>query len=58
LARFNTLGIKPYRGFIQPRLQLIAEQGEFSDVEIEYPTSFFQQMMDYGKQYSFLPVNN
>ena len=58
LARFNTLGIKPYRGFIQPRLQLIAEQGVFSDVKIEYPTSFFQQMMDYGKQYSFLPVNN
>ena len=58
LARFNTLGIKPYRGFIQPRLKLIAEQGVFSDVKIEYPTSFFQQMMDYGKQYSFLPVKN
>jgi len=27
-------------------------------VKIEYPTSFFQQMMDYGKQYSFLPVKN
>jgi dipeptidyl-peptidase-3 len=58
LARFNTLGIKPYRGFIQPRLTLITEEGDFSDVKVEYPTSFFQQMMDYGKQYSFLPINN
>ena len=58
LARFNTLGIKPYRGFIQPRLTLITEEGDFSDVKVEYPTSFFQQMMDYGKQYSFLPVKN
>lgn len=58
LDRFNKLDIKPYRGFIQPRLQLINEKGEPRDVKIEYPTSFFQQMMDYGKYYSFLPVNN
>ena len=58
LSRFNTLGIKPYRGFIQPQLQLIAEKGVFTDVKVTYPTSFFQQMMDYGKQYSFLPVKN
>lgn len=58
LARFNSLGIKPYRGFIQPRLQLVNEKGEFKNVIVQYPTSFFQQMMDYGKYYSYLPVNN
>jgi dipeptidyl-peptidase III len=31
---------------------------KITDVKIEYPTNFFDQMMEYGKKYSFLPVNN
>jgi dipeptidyl-peptidase-3 len=28
------------------------------DVKMEYPTNFFDQMIEYGKKYSFLPVRN
>lgn len=58
LERFNKLGIKPYRGFIQPKLKAMYSGEEIKDVYIEYPTNFFDQMIDYGKRYSFLPVLN
>jgi dipeptidyl-peptidase-3 len=58
LARYNTLGIKPYRGFIQPKLIPIMKDDKIVNVSIYYPTSFFAQMMEYGRKYSFLPVNN
>jgi dipeptidyl-peptidase-3 len=31
---------------------------EIKDVKIEYPTSFSEQMLEYGREYSFLPVKN
>ncbi|GAA4467364.1 dihydrofolate reductase [Nemorincola caseinilytica] len=58
LARFSTLGIKPYRGFIQPRLVPVKNGEDITDVKIEYPDNFFSQMMEYGKSYGFLPVKN
>lgn len=58
LARFQKLGIKPYRGFIQPKLTPVMKGNTITDVKVEYPTSFFQQMMEYGKKYAFLPVVN
>ncbi|MBS1782847.1 MAG: dihydrofolate reductase [Bacteroidetes bacterium] len=58
LARYAKLGIKPYRGFIQPKLVAIMKDGKITDVKVEYPTSFYQQMMEYAKGYSFLPIKN
>lgn len=58
LDRYNALGIKPYRGFIQPKLVADMDGDKVKDVHVEYPTSFFQQMMEYGKSYSFLGVKN
>ena len=58
LERFAKLGIKPYRGFIQPKLTPIMNGSDITDVKVEYPDNFFQQMMDYGKNYGFLPVKN
>jgi dipeptidyl-peptidase-3 len=58
LDRYSTLGIKPYRGFIQPRLTPIVVNNKIVDVRIEYPESFFQQMMEYGKKYSYLGTKN
>ena len=58
LDRYSKLGIKPYRGFIQPRLRPTLTGGKVSAVNVEYPTSFFAQMMEYGKKYSFLGVRN
>jgi dipeptidyl-peptidase-3 len=58
LERYKKLNLKPYRGFIQPRLVAAMDGDKITDVRVEYPTSFFEQMMDYGKKYSFLPVKN
>src|SRR5690606_36511541 len=58
LERYAKLDIKPYKGFIQPKLVPVKNGDQITDVRIEYPTSFFQQMMEYGKNYSFLSVKN
>ncbi len=58
LQRYKTLNLKPYRGFIQPQLVPVMDGDKITDVKVEYPQSFFQQMIDYGKKYSFLPLKN
>jgi len=58
LERYKKLNIKPYKGFIQPELVPVMDGDKITDVKIEYPTNFFDQMMEYGKKYSFLPVDN
>lgn len=58
LERYQKLNIKPYKGFIQPELIPVMDGDKITDVKIEYPTNFFDQMMEYGKKYSFLPVKN
>ena len=58
LERYARLNVKPYRGFIQPRLVPVMEGEKIIDIKIEYPTSFFAQMLEYGKNYSFLPIKN
>lgn len=58
LSRYAKLNIKPYKGFIQPKLKPVEKDGKIVDVEIEYPSSFYEQMMEFGKKYSFLPVIN
>lgn len=59
LARFKKLNIKPYKGFIQPKLvPVMGTGGIITDVKVEYPDNFFKQSMEYGKNYGYLPVNN
>ncbi len=58
LARYSKLGVRPYRGFIQPKLTPVMNGDVITDVKMEYPTSFFAQMMEYAGKYSYLPVEN
>lgn len=58
LERYAKLNVKPYQGFIQPRLVPVMNGDKITDVKVEYPTSFYQQMMEYADKYSFLPVMN
>lgn len=58
LERYKNLGIAPYQGFIQPKLTPIMEGDKIIDVKIEYPTNFVDQMLFFGKSYSFLPTYN
>lgn len=59
LSRYERLGVKAYKGFIQPRLEPVKDDaGAIIDVKIVYPSSFFDQMLEYGRNYSYLPVYN
>ncbi len=58
LQRYKKLNVKPYRGFIQPKLIPVMDGEKITDVKVEYPQSFFRQMIEYGKKYSYLPVKN
>ncbi len=58
LTRYAKLNVKPYRGFVQPKLEAVMSGGKITDVKVTYPASFFEQMMDYGKNYGYLPVVN
>lgn len=58
LERVAPLNIAAYAGFIQPRLVPVEENGEIIDVKVEYPDDFPAQMLEYEKDYSFLPNMN
>jgi dipeptidyl-peptidase-3 len=58
LARIEPLNIAPYRGFIQPRMVAIEENGEIVDVKIEPIDDFQGWMLESEEKYSFLPVVN
>lgn len=59
LERYAKLNLAPYTGFVNPNLiPLYDTNGEISDIRIEYINDYLSQMMYYGKNYSFLPVNN
>jgi dipeptidyl-peptidase-3 len=58
LARVEPLDIAAYSGFMQPTLIPVEDDGEIIDVKIEYPNDFTRQMLEFEKNYSFLPVSN
>jgi dipeptidyl-peptidase-3 len=59
LDRSEPLNIPPYGGFINPKLTpVMNDAGEMIDVAVSYPTDFVQQMLEYGRDHSFLPDYN
>lgn len=58
LERYSRLNIAPYSGFINPRLVPVMAGDKITDVKVEYPTDFSEQMLEYAQKYSFLPAFN
>ena len=58
LERYARLRLEPYAGFINPVYKPVMENGEIIDIKIEYPTDYPAQMMEYSRNYSFLPSRN
>ena len=59
IERNNALKIEPYGGFVNPEyLPVYDKTGHIIDVRISYPANYVQQMMKYGRDYSFLPSLN
>ncbi len=56
--RYDRLNIPPYKGFINPMLKPVKEDGKIKDVLIEYPDDFTKQMLYYSDNYSFLKIEN
>ena len=48
LKRYQKLNVAPYAGFVNPKYRLVEKEGSVVDVEIEYPTDFLAQMLEYG----------
>lgn len=59
LKRYAALNLAPYKGFVNPVMKPVKnEKGEVTDVTLDYTEGYTQQMMRYGKEYSFLPTYN
>lgn len=59
LARNAKYKEAPYRGFINPYITPVkGTNGQVTDYILKYPTTFSEQMLQYAKEYSFLPDNN
>ena len=55
LERYAKLKLAPYTGFVNPVLvPLYDTNGAITDIKVEYTDDYLSQMMDYGKNYSFL----
>ena len=57
-ARYEKMHTAPYAGFIQPKLIPVVTDGKITDVKVEYPKDFVEQMLEFSKEYSFLPHYN
>lgn len=58
LERFAKLNIAPYGGFVNPKLTPIYDGDKIVDVIIDYNDSYIDQMLEYSRKYSFLPIFN
>lgn len=55
LARYKKLNLAPYKGFINPKMTLeIDEEGEITDVVLDYEESYVDQMLRYSDEYGTL----
>lgn len=55
LDRYSSLGIAPYKGFLNPVLRLeYATDGTVADVCVDYSETYDAQMLRYGKEYASL----
>lgn len=51
LERYAKLNIAPYKGFINPVLTPIYDNGVITDVKVDYSESYDAQMLRYGRDY-------
>ena len=55
LARYKSLGIAPYKGFLNPKMELVSDsEGNATDVRLDYTEAYDEQMLRYSKEYGYL----
>ena len=56
--RYDKLNLAPYSGFVNPEYKVVVTNGDTTDIKVSYVDDYAAQMLDYSKDYSFLPVQN
>ncbi|WP_407401966.1 dipeptidyl-peptidase 3 family protein [Sodaliphilus sp.] len=57
LARYSTLDIAPYKGFVNPMYHVVKDaDGNITDITITYDENYVEQMLRYSRDYS--PLTN
>jgi len=55
LCRYKRLNLAPYKGFINPVLRpVLDDNGEISDISVDYNESYSHQMLRYSSEYGTL----
>lgn len=55
LARYKSLGLAPYKGFLNPKMELVSDsEGNATDVRLDYTEAYDEQMLRYSKEYGYL----
>ena len=55
LSRYAKLDLAPYKGFLNPVMNAVTdEQGEITDVTLDYTEGYADQMLRYSRDYSLL----
>lgn len=55
LARYKSLGIAPYKGFLNPKMEIVSDsEGNAIDVRLDYTEAYDEQMLRYSSEYGFL----
>lgn len=57
LRIYEGLNLAPYRGFVNPRYELVWTDGGITDVQIDYSEGYDEQMLRYSQTYSYLPLD-
>ena len=59
LERYKSLNLAPYKGFINPVYTAVTdENGNITDVTIDYTEGYAEQMLRYSSEYANLPYRN
>ena len=59
LERYKKLNLAPYKGFVNPKYELVKnDNGQITDVKVDYTEGYAEQMLRYSKDYSPLPSVN
>ena len=53
--RYSQLHIAPYKGFINPKFQLVRDpKGTVTDEKVDYTEGYAEQMLRYSRDYATL----
>lgn len=58
LERYTRLNLAPYGGFLNPVLEPVMQGDQLIDVKVSYPDNYTEQMLNYSRNYAYLPAYN